>query len=101
MRILHLALASDWESARDAGAYEISTRGLTLAEVGFVHAATADQLPGVAQRFYAEVAEPLVLLVLEAAGSPVRWERTPEGVFPHVHGPVPVAAVVAVRRVRL
>ena len=77
-----------------------------MAEVGFVHAATAAQVPGVAARYYADVTEPLVLLVLdvdalEAAGSPVRWEETPDGVFPHVYGPVPVAAVVAVRPVRL
>ena len=109
MRILHLALARDWDDARRAGAYEMSTRGLSLADVGFVHAATPEQLPGVAARFYADVTEPLVLLVLdvdalEAAGSPVRWERAPGSagpeVFPHVYGPVPAAAVVAVRRVR-
>jgi len=103
MRILHLALAADWDAAVRAGRYEVSTRGVSLAQEGFVHASTAEQLPGVAAAFYRD-AGPLVLLVLdvgalEAAGSPVRWEvpdgaPPASGAFPHVYGPVPVAAVV-------
>jgi uncharacterized protein (DUF952 family) len=101
VRILHLALAGDWAAARERGVYEMSTRGVTLAEQGYVHASTAAQVGGVAAAFYAD-AGPLVLLVLdadalEAAGSPVRWE-VPDGAdtaFPHVYGPVPLAAVVA------
>jgi uncharacterized protein (DUF952 family) len=101
MRILHLALADDWAAARERGVYAVSTRGVTLAEQGYVHGSTVAQVGGVAAAFYAD-AGPLVLLVLdvaalEAAGSPVRWE-VPDGAgtaFPHAYGPVPLAAVVA------
>lgn len=99
--VLHLALASDWERAQRAGRYEVSTRGLSLAQVGYVHASEPHQVDGVARAFYADVTEPLLLLeldvaALESAGSPVRWEDVPGAPdpFPHVYGPVPVSAVV-------
>lgn len=102
-RVLHLAERAQWESAQAEGAYRGSTRGADLAAVGFVHASTAGQLPGVLERFYADVAlDEHVLLVVDVAaceeqGSPVIWEAPPgsDERFPHVHGPVPVAAVVA------
>lgn len=103
MTILHLAIAADWEAARRAGTYEVSTRGLTLAQQGYVHCSTAEQLPGVVATHYADVAEPLVVLeleesLLEAAGSPVKWEPVPGArhPFPHVYGPVPPSCVVSV-----
>jgi uncharacterized protein (DUF952 family) len=106
--VLHLALLADWDRAQDAGRYDVSTRGLTLQQVGFVHASEPHQVDGVARAFYADVTEPMVLLELDvaalgAAGSPVRWEDVPGAPdpFPHVYGPVPVAAVVDVTPYRL
>lgn len=103
MRVLHLASRSAWARAQRDGAYRGSTLGADLDEVGFVHASTADQLPGVVDRSYAgeDLADHVLLVVdvgaCEAAGSPVRWEGPVEhgGPFPHVHGPVPLPAVVA------
>ncbi len=101
--IWHLALRREWDEAVATGRYEWSTLGTPLAQQGFVHASTREQVDGVARAFYAAVTEPMVLLeldtaALEAAGSPVRWEDVPGagGPFPHVYGPVPVHAVVAV-----
>ncbi len=106
--VLHLALLPDWEQARASGRYEVSTRGLTLAQVGFVHASEPHQVEGVARAFYADVTDPLVLLeldvaALEDAGSPVRWEDVPGAPdpFPHVYGPLPVAAVTSVTPYRV
>ena len=97
-RIFHLALASEWEEARRSGSYTTSTRGRTLAEEGFIHASRADQWPGVRDRFYADVPEPLVLLVIETArlDVPVVAEPVPDSAetFPHIYGPLPAAAVV-------
>ncbi len=101
--IVHAAFASEWAAAQAAGAYTGSTRGRTLAEEGFIHASTPAQLGPVLATFYTDVpAGDLVLLVLdsdrlEAAGSPVRWEPPPGTTeeFPHIYGPIPVAAVVA------
>ena len=98
--IHHLALAADWAAAQAAGEYRISTLGAGLDEVGFVHAAHADQVAGVAERFYADVTDDLVLLVIDPDRLDVPVvEEVPDGAaeaFPHVYGPVPVGAVVDV-----
>lgn len=100
MRIYHLALRSDWVAARRAGSYTTSTLGRSLAEEGFVHASRGDQWRGVRDRYYADVTEPLVLLVIDTdrLASPV-VDEVPPGAsesFPHVYGPVNPDAVVEV-----
>ena len=102
-RLFHLALRRDWEEARqsEAGMYRVSTRGRTLAEEGFLHASFEHQWQGVRDAYYADVTEPLVLLEVDPALLDVPVvEEVPAGgdeAFPHVYGPLPVAAVVAVR----
>jgi glutathione S-transferase len=81
---------------KEGGRYEVSTRGATLADVGFIHASYEHQLEGVANRFYADVDE-LVLLTIDrqAVGAPVVDEPVPTGEeFPHIYGPLSVEAVV-------
>lgn len=96
--IYHLATPTDWEDAQDAGDYRISTRGRTLEQEGFIHASRLDQLPGVVDAHYRD-AGPLLLLTLD----PLRLtadvrddEVAPGQVFPHVYGPLDLAAVVDV-----
>jgi len=100
-RLFHLALRRDWEEAKEAGEYRVSTRGRTLAEEGFLHASYAHQWQGVRDAYYADVSEPLVLLEVDPALLDVPVvEEVPAGgdeAFPHVYGPLPVAAVVTVR----
>jgi len=88
----HLAEAPEWADAVRAGSYERSTRGQSLAEVGFVHCSYPDRLAGVAAAFYADAAD-LVLLRIDPDRVPAEI-RVEDG-FPHVYGPVPVAAVTA------
>jgi uncharacterized protein (DUF952 family) len=100
MRIFHIATVTDWEAAQLAGSYTTSTYGVTLAEEGFIHASRQDQWPGVRERFYAEVTEPLVLLEIEVdrLTAPV-VEESPPGIdetFPHIYGPLNPDAVVDV-----
>lgn len=101
MRIYHLALPSDWAAAREQGEYTTSSRGVTLAEEGFVHASTDAQWPAVRERFYADVTGPLLLLVIdpELLTSELRVEHVPEAndSFPHIYGPLNLDAVVEVR----
>ena len=101
MRIYHLATAADWAQAQQDGAYTTSTRGVTLAEEGFIHASLADQWEGVRERFYADVDEPLVLLEIDTdlLGVPVVEEPAAPGIeetFPHIYGPLKPSAVVSV-----
>jgi uncharacterized protein (DUF952 family) len=97
--IFHLALASDWAAAEEAGAYTISTRGRTLAEEGFIHASRGDQWPKIRDAFYSNVEEPLLLLQIDTdrLDVPVIDEPPAPGAtetFPHIYGPLPVDAVV-------
>jgi uncharacterized protein (DUF952 family) len=98
-RILHAALPADWAAARLAGRYAVSTRGSSLAEIGFIHASTERQLPGVLDFAYADLADLLLLVLdveaLEAVRSPVRWDDVPDAPepFPHIYGPVPASVV--------
>jgi uncharacterized protein (DUF952 family) len=99
--IYHCATADDWAAAQEAGDYRISTRGRTLADEGFLHASYAEQVQGVLDRFYADAEGPLLLLVIDPdrLGVPVVAESPGPGVaelFPHIYGPLPVAAVVDV-----
>lgn len=102
--ILHLAVRSEWEAARDVGSYPWSTRGLTLDEVGYVHCSHEHQWRGVRDRFYADLADDeLVLLIVDESklSSPVVVERldgAPDA-FPHIYGPLDIAAVVETRAV--
>ncbi|MFI8072563.1 DUF952 domain-containing protein [Streptomyces sp. NPDC086033] len=97
--ILHLTERSLWDEARARGTYEMSTRGRTLQEEGFIHCSTREQLPDTAARFFAGVPD-LVLLVIDPArlDVPLKYEAPELGAeeFPHVYGPIPVDAVVDV-----
>ena len=102
--ILHLALRRDWEAARASGSYPWSTRGLTLDDVGYVHCSFEHQWRGVRDRFYADLSDDeLILLVVDETklSSTVVVERldgAPDD-FPHVYGPLEIAAVVDTRPV--
>lgn len=99
MTIYHLAHASEWDAARASGEYLTSSRGVTLEQVGFIHASTAEQLRGVAEAFYADDPEPLVVLSIDETAVPdLRWEDIGEGrVFPHLYGPIVPTYVTGVR----
>lgn len=99
MQIFHIATAADWAAAQASGSYTTSTRGATLAEVGFIHASRAEQTEGVRRMFYADVTEPLVLLTIDTDRLDVPWREDAVGddTFPHVYGPLATDAVVDVR----
>ncbi|MFJ4830069.1 DUF952 domain-containing protein [Streptomyces sp. NPDC088747] len=100
--ILHITERSLWEAARASGAYEMSTRGKSLQEEGFIHCSLRHQLPTVAAFLYGSYTGPdeLVVLVIdpERLGAPLRYEAVTAGgeEFPHIYGPVPPEAVVDV-----
>ena len=98
--IFHVADADRWARSQAEGVHSASTRGVELADEGFIHCSTAAQWPGVVARYYADVADLLLLHVDESLlSSPVVFERldgAPEA-FPHVYGPIDLAAVVEVQ----
>jgi glutathione S-transferase len=98
-RLFHVVLPEDWEAAQRAGNYPWSTRGMTRDEVGFVHLSYEHQWHGVLKRFYADRPDAFALVLdSERLGAEVREEPAEEGgeLFPHLYGPLPLDAVVAI-----
>ena len=97
--IFHLALRRDWAAAQAAGEYRMSTRGATLDDVGYLHASTRDQVERIGALAYADVADDVVVLVIDPSrvGVEIRLEHLEGGTerFPHLYGPLPVTAVTA------
>ena len=95
--VYHAALPDDWADAQRIGEYRISTRGLGLDAVGFIHAAHVHQLDGVIERFYGDLDE-LVILSIDTASLIVVDEPASDSsdeLFPHIYGAIPVSAVIA------
>ena len=102
--LFHLALADEWERVRTAGGtYRRSTVDRSLAEEGFIHCSFAEQVQATADRYYVGRSD-VVLLRIDPArlDAEVRVEQVPGGErFPHVHGPIPVTAVISAEPVPL
>ncbi len=85
--MVHIAPLSAWEQARTSGLY----RAESLADEGFIHFSRWDQLAGTVERYYAGVAD-LVVLVVEPGELPFRLENG----FPHLYSELPVSSVTEV-----
>jgi uncharacterized protein (DUF952 family) len=96
--IYTMVRAADWRRAEAAGAYEGSADDR---RDGFLHFSTAGQLRASAAKHRAGEPELLLVSVDTAAlGETLRWEPAAggkrPGLFPHLYGPLPLAAVCAV-----
>jgi len=98
--IFHVALPDDWHEAAKTDHYRVSTRGVMLEQEGFIHCSYPHQLEGVANRFYADLSDLLLLQIdIERVDAEILVEPPADGVdelFPHVYGPIPVEAIVAI-----
>jgi glutathione S-transferase len=98
--IYHLTEPARWAQSLAEGVHTGSSRGVELADEGFIHASTAAQWPATRERFYGDLDELLLLHIDEAllGDSELVYEQlgdAPEP-FPHIYGPLPLAAVVQV-----
>jgi uncharacterized protein (DUF952 family) len=92
-RIFHICREDEWRAALAAGTYPGSSQD---AADGFIHFSAADQVVASAAKHRAGQ-EGLVLLTVDAGalGTALRWEPARGGaLFPHLYGPLPVAAVL-------
>jgi uncharacterized protein (DUF952 family) len=95
--VLHISTPDAWAAAQQAG----EVRAPSLATEGFIHCSTRDQLAVTLDRHF-RGSGPLVALVLDAErlGDALHWDESYPGEhFPHVYGPIPLAAVLAVEQV--
>ncbi|MEM8621720.1 MAG: DUF952 domain-containing protein [Actinomycetota bacterium] len=98
--LFHIALVEDWIDAFASGEYRMSTRGMSLDDVGFIHLSTRVQLIGTANRFYGDLAELTVLMIDPARlVDPIRFEAVAgsDELFPHLYGALPLGAVLDAR----
>jgi uncharacterized protein (DUF952 family) len=94
-RLFHILGAETWSAYAADDVY----RPESLASEGFVHLSYADQVLGTAERFYRDLASPVAVeFPRSGLGAPVIDEDTYGSgqAFPHLYGPVPVGAAVAV-----
>lgn len=101
--IFHITTQIAWDDARNSGEY----RAASLLTEGFIHCSTLAQVLPVANNYYKEQDE-LILLTIEDTllSSDLKWEApsggtpppgVPEGdPFPHIYGPINLDAVVSV-----
>jgi len=100
--IFHITDSQTWAASQANGAHTGSTRGIDLAEEGYIHCSTPEQWPGVIERYYADVDGLLLLHIDEALlTSPLVYEQLPgmPEPFPHIYGPINLDAVVDIQTV--
>lgn len=92
--IVHICPREAWQAAQASGEY----RAVSLETEGFIHCSRPEQVLAVANRFYREVPD-LVLLWIDPRKlrTEIRWEPVDGGeLFPHVYGPINTHAVSSV-----
>ncbi|MGE5548782.1 MAG: DUF952 domain-containing protein [Solirubrobacterales bacterium] len=98
--IYHMCRREEWEGALACGAYPGSSQD---AADGFIHFSTAAQVVASAAKHRAGQ-DGLVLLAADATrlGDALKWVEARGGqLFPHLYGPLPVAAVLTVAELPL
>ncbi|WP_240540097.1 DUF952 domain-containing protein [Salinarimonas soli] len=94
--IYKISPEASWREAERAGLF--AGAPVDLAD-GYIHFSTGEQARETAARHFAGQ-ENLVLVAVDAArlGEALRWEPSRGGaLFPHLYGPLPMAAVLWVR----
>src|SRR5690349_8102581 len=91
--VFHIAARAEWEAALAAGVYRTGS----LDGEGFIHCSTAEQADATANTLFVGRAD-LVLLHIEVERleAPLRYDPVAEprgAVFPHIYGPLNLAAV--------
>jgi len=88
--------AAQWAHFRRHGVFHGAPVDL---DDGYIHLSAADQLQGTLDKHFAGQSDLVIAEVdLAALGETVQWEVSRGGaLFPHIYGPLPMAAVRGVR----
>ena len=95
-RIAHITTQPDWRAAQTQGEY----RAASLETQGFIHCSTPEQVLRVANAFYRDASNLVLLWIApERVQAEIKWEppdmSDPHAgeLFPHIYGPLNVDAV--------
>lgn len=96
--LLHMTPRKDWLTGQAAGEYTAES----LKMEGFIHCSTAEQVARVANAFYRDVPD-MVLLHVDAdkLTAKVQWDAVNDEIadserFPHIYGPINLDAVTEI-----
>jgi uncharacterized protein (DUF952 family) len=93
--IYHIAIASDWEIAKQKGFYEHPS----LTAEGFIHCSQDHQVAGVLERYFTGQTD-LIKLVIDTDKLTNKfvfdWSPSTQDTFPHVYGTINTDAVIDV-----
>jgi uncharacterized protein (DUF952 family) len=74
----------------------------SLTSEGFIHATPKSQLNRLANKYYKDKIQPLILIVDKKLILPeVKWEPATGGSYPHIYGPLNMNAVTAIEEISL
>lgn len=90
--IYHWTSRSVWTEALNTGVYPWSARDRSYEAEGFVHFSFADQVEATRRKFYADLADPVLLRLTPAPTDPVVVEST----YPHLFAPLPLLRVTEI-----
>jgi uncharacterized protein (DUF952 family) len=103
--IYHITTERGWQIAREMGEY----RAESLKIEGFIHCSTREQIPKIADAFYRDVPNLVVLGIdSDKLTSPVKWEAPAhpsaetvpnlenKPTFPHIYGPIALDSVITI-----
>jgi glutathione S-transferase len=98
MNVFHIVSTEAWDAvSADAAAADYQPE--SLATEGFIHFSYAGQVAATAERYYRDV-DGLQVLEVDPArlATALCEERSPVSgeLYPHLYGPLPIAAVVAI-----
>ena len=98
--IYHICRADEWRTAETSGSYPGSSQDKAD---GFIHFSAGPQVKESAAKHRAGQSGLLLLAVdPDKLGPALKWEASRGGaLFPHLYGPLPVAAVVSVHELPL
>jgi uncharacterized protein (DUF952 family) len=91
--VFHLTTPEAWAHAQASG----QVAPPSLADEGFIHCSTDEQLAGTIERHFAGVDELRLLELDPALEDDLRWEESRPGeVYPHLYRPLAVGEVARV-----
>jgi uncharacterized protein (DUF952 family) len=92
-QIVHICLKDDWQVAQELGEYQVDS----LESEGFIHFSKLEQAVDTANRYYKGRTDLLLLWVDPARlTAELRWETSHGDLYPHLYGPLNLAAVTHV-----
>lgn len=93
--VYHITTPRSWDTALSTG----ELRAPSLESEGFIHFSTGVQVERSLRKFFADVEEVVLLRIAAAAvADALRYEPADGQLFPHLYAPLPVDAVLEVRK---